>query len=80
MSLRSDGYTAWSSAGPLCGSYSLAGGRALSGQLHHAASALRWWRREVVAHDGSQKAVVHNFYRGQERVATQHGVLRFEVT
>ena len=24
------------------------------------------------------EAVVHNLYRGQERVATQHGILRFE--
>ncbi len=73
-----DGWSAWSGPGPLCGSYSLAGGRALSGQLHHLGTGLRWWRREVVSHDGTVKAVVHNIYRGQERIGTQHGVLRFE--
>lgn len=78
MTLTSDGWTAWSGAGPLCGSYSLAGGRALSGHFHHMPSQLRWWRREVVSHDGTVKAIVHNLYRGQERVATQHGVVRFE--
>ena len=38
---------------------------------------LRVWRREVVSHDGTVKAVVHSWYRGGERLGTAHGVLTF---
>ncbi len=68
---------AWSEAGNLVGSYSLSGGRALSGQFHFLAEQLRLWRREVVSHDGRYKAVVHTWYRGGERVGVQFGVLEF---
>jgi hypothetical protein len=76
--LRSDGWHAWTTDGPVAGSYSLSGGRAASGQLHYLADELRVWRREVVSHDGALKAVVDNWYRGGRRVGTQHGFLTFE--
>jgi hypothetical protein len=78
IALATDGFTAWSSAGAMAGSYSLFGGRALSGAFQRVRDELRVWRREVVSHDGSQKAVVHNWYRGGVRVGVQHGVLAFE--
>ena len=62
----------------VAGSYSLSGGRALSGQFHHLEKALRVWRREVVSHDGAHKAVLHTWYRGGVRIGVQFGVLRFE--
>ena len=70
-------WQAWTPAGNTVGSYSLSGGRALSGNFHHLEKSLRVWRREVVSHDGTQKAVVHHWYRGGERVGTQFGVLQF---
>jgi len=76
--LRTDGYAAWSHSGNLVGSYSLSGGRAMSGHFHRLREELRVWRREVVAHDGSLKAVVHEWYRGGRRVGTQYGVLEFD--
>jgi hypothetical protein len=76
-SFRTDGWQAWSGAGDLIGSYALFGGRALSGQFHRMSAELRIWRREVVSHDGTLKAVIHNVYRGQERIGVQHGVLKF---
>jgi hypothetical protein len=78
MRLRSDGSAAWSDAGPLSGSYSLSGGRALSGVFSRADSALAVWRREVASRDGTLKAVLHTVLRGGARVGVQHGVLRFE--
>lgn len=74
----SDGWHAWTTSGPVAGSYSLSGGRASSGQLHYLAEELRVWRREVVSNDGTLKAVVENWYRGGERIGSQHGMLRFE--
>ncbi len=62
----------------VAGSYSLSGGRALSGGFHHLAKALRVWRREVVSHDGTLKAVLHTWYRGGVRIGVQFGVLKFE--
>ena len=62
----------------VAGSYSLSGGRALSGGFHHLEKALRVWRREVVSHDGTLKAVLHTWYRGGARVGVQFGVLKFE--
>lgn len=78
IALATDGFTAWSSHGPMAGSYSLFGGRALSGTFQRTRDELRVWRREVASHDGSKKVVVHNWYRGGVRVGVQHGVLEFE--
>ena len=80
--LKTEGALAWVSAKDegleIAGSYSLSGGRALSGQFHHLAKALRVWRREVVSHDGTLKAVLHAWYRGGVRVGVGFGVLAFE--
>ena len=76
--LQTNKWEAWSEAGDLVGSYSLSGGRALSGHFHFLPTHLRLWRREVVSHDGRHKAVLHTWYRGGERVGVQFGVLEFE--
>ncbi|MCP5100686.1 MAG: hypothetical protein GY943_34490 [Chloroflexi bacterium] len=78
MTLKTNGWEAWSEAGSLVGSYSLSGGRALSGQFHYLDQQLRVWRREVVSHDGRIKTVVHTWYRGGQRVGVQFGVLNFK--
>lgn len=78
LELDTDGWTAWTRGGQVAGSYSLSGGRAASAELHYLADDLRVWRREVVSHDGALKAVVDNWYRGGERIGTQHGLLGFE--
>ncbi len=78
VALTTSGWHAWTTGGPIAGSYSISGGRASSGQLHYLAEELRVWRREVVSHDGAIKAVVENWYRGGERIGTQHGMLQFE--
>lgn len=77
IDLRTNGWLAWSQAGEVVGSYSLSGGRALSGEFHHLAQRLRVWRREVISHDGTAKAVVHNWYEGGQRVGVQFGILNF---
>ncbi len=77
IELNTNGWLAWSNAGEVVGSYSLSGGRALSGTFHHLAKSLRVWRREVVSHDGTHKAVVHNWYRGGQRIGVQFGVLSY---
>ena len=76
--LVTNGCQAWTGAGQVVGSYSLSGGRALSGQFHFLDEQLRLWRREVVSHDGMMKVVVHIWYRGGQRVGVQFGVLDFE--
>lgn len=78
IALATNGWHAWTRGGPIAGSYSVSGGRACSGQLHYLADELRVWRRQVVSHDGTLKAVVDNWYRGGVRVGTQHGVLAFD--
>ena len=77
MALTTNQWEAWSEAGNLVGSYSMSGGRALSGHFHYLQEQLRVWRREVVSHDGSMKAVVHSWFRGAVRVGVQFGVLAF---
>lgn len=73
-----NGWQAWATAdSEVVGSYSLSGGRALSGQFYYRESHLRCWRREVAALDGSRKAVVEHWYRGGQRVGVQFGVLEF---
>lgn len=76
--LKSNQWEAWSPPGDVVGSYSMSGGRALSGDFHYLQENLRVWRREVVSHDGTIKAVVHTWYRGGERVGVQFGVLGFD--
>ncbi len=78
MTLKTNQREAWSEPGNLVGSYSLSGGRALSGHFHYLQEQLRVWRREVVSHDGNMKAVLHTWFRGGERVGVQFGVLNFE--
>jgi hypothetical protein len=76
--LYTNGRQAWTPDGAVVGSYSLSGGRALSGNFYYPQHELRVWRREVVAHDGRCKAVVRIWYRGGERIGFEYGVLRFE--
>jgi len=75
--LKTNGWHAWSHMGTTVGSYNLSGGRALSGTLHHLDRGLRVWRREIVTSDGKTKAVLHNWYRGGQRVGSQQGILHF---
>lgn len=75
--LRTNGRLAWSEPGDVVGSYSLYGGRALSGTFHHLAVNLHVQRREVVSHDGTHKAVVYTWYRGGERVGVVFGVMEY---
>ena len=78
MTLLTDQWQASTVAGSdFAGSYSLSGGRALAGTFHHLESGLRLWRREVIAHDGARKAVLHRAYRGSEPAGWRHGVLGF---
>ena len=76
--LHSNGHQAWSELGDVVGSYSLWGGRALSGVFHHLSRQLRVWRREVVAHDGTYKVVLNLWYRGGVRVGVEYGVLTYQ--
>jgi len=79
MKLNSNQWQAWATdEADIVGSYSLSGGRALSGQFHHREAQLRCWRRDVVTLDGTRKAVVQHWYRGGERIGTQFGVLEFK--
>ncbi len=78
MLCHTDHWHGWATAdSDVVGSYSLSGGRALSGQFYHRAGQLRCWRREVATLDGQRKAVVQHWYRGGERVGVQFGVLTF---
>lgn len=78
LTSRTDQWHGWASAdSDVVGSYSLSGGRALSGQFYHRAVHLRCWRREVATLGGQRKAVVQHWYRGGERVGVQFGVLTF---
>jgi hypothetical protein len=78
FSLMTNQWQAWATEdSAIVGSYSLSGGRALSGNFYHREAHLRCWRREVVTLDGKRKAVVQHWYRGGERVGTQCGVLTF---
>ncbi len=60
------------------GSYSLSGGRALSGQLYYRQAHLRCWQREVATLDGRQKAIIQHWYRGGQRIGSQFGVISFQ--
>lgn len=78
-SLVTNQWQAWATDdSEIVGSYSLSGGRALSGQFYHREAHLRCWRREVVTLDGKRKAVVQHWYRGGQRVGSQFGVMEFE--
>ena len=76
--LLSDGWTAWTQHGDLAGSGDLSGGRGFSGQFHHPVSGLRLWRREVASRDGTTKAVLHVWYRGEQRLGAAYGTLAFD--
>ena len=78
MELRVDRSMVWSGPGELAGSYSLIGGRASTGTFHHMSRELRLWRREVATRDGTCKAVLHLWFRGQERIGAEWGALSFE--
>lgn len=78
VNLMTNGWQAWTSAADVVGSYSLTGGRALSGQFHHLNDERRVWWREVVTGDGSMKALLHVIYRGGERVGLQYGLLHYQ--
>ena len=76
--LESDGWTAWTPAGDVAGSAALSGGRGLSGHFHHDTAGCRVWRREAVSLDGATKAVLHIWYRGEERLGALYGTLAFD--
>jgi hypothetical protein len=79
LSLVTNQWQAWTTEdSEIVGSYSLSGGRALSGQFYHRESHLRCWRREVATLDGKRKAVLQHWYRGGQRVGSQFGVMEFE--
>ena len=76
--LESDGWTAWTPAGDFAGSAALSGGRGLSGHFHNDPAGCRVWRREVASLDGSTKAALHIWYRGEERLGALYGALSFD--
>lgn len=76
VEFETNNWQAWTGSGDIVGSYNLAGGRALSGQIHHLNDERRVWIREVVSADGQTKAILHVAFRGGERVGTQYGLLR----
>ena len=76
--LESDGWTAWTPAGDFAGSAALSGGRGLSGHFHNDPAGRRVWRREVASLDGTTKAVLHIWYRGEERLGALYGTVAFE--
>ncbi len=78
FTLESDGWTAWTPAGDVVGSAALSGGRGLSGHFHHDTAGCRVWHREVASLDGSTKAVLHIWYRGEERLGALYGTLAFD--
>lgn len=78
FTLLSDGWTTWTPVGDLMGSGSLSGGRGFSGQFHLLSQGLRVWRREVVSRDGTMKAVLHIWYRGEQRIGAAYGALAFD--
>jgi hypothetical protein len=82
VSLISDGWHAWTPydepTQEVVGSASIYGGRAMSGQFHHRTGQMRVWRRQVITHDGAQKAVLNVWYAGGRRIGVEYGVLEFE--
>jgi len=78
FTLLCDGWTAWTPAGDLKGSGSFSGGRGLSGQFHLRDQGLRVWRREVALLNGTAKAVLHTWYRGEQCVGATYGTLSFD--
>ena len=78
FTLASDGWTAWTLDGEVAGSAALSGGRGLSGQFHHDGAGCRVWRREVASLDGSIKAALHIWYRGEKRLGAVYGTMAFD--
>ena len=78
FALASDGWTAWTQQGDVAGSAVLSGGRGLSGHFHHHTAGCRVWRREVASADGAVKAVLHIWYRGEQRLGAVYGTMAFD--
>ena len=88
FTLESDGSAAWTGtgdnvgsaalSGDVAGSAALSGGRGLSGHFHHDTAGCRVWRREVASLDGSTKAVLHIWYRGEQRLGAVYGTMGFD--
>ncbi|WP_419918810.1 hypothetical protein [Candidatus Poriferisocius sp.] len=78
FTLMADGTEIWTPAGEVVGSAMLSGGRGLSGQFHHTADGLRMWRREVASRDGTMKAVLYLWYRGEQCLGAVYGTLAFD--
>ena len=76
--LHTSGTEAWTREGEVLGSFSISGGRGQSGSFLHHRDEVRVWRREVASLDGSMKAVVHLWFRGDKRIGAAHGTLAFE--
>lgn len=75
--LKTNHWQAWSEFGDFVGACSLYGGRALAGTFHYLPEELRVWRREVVSADGAYKAMVNIWYRGEDRLGYEWGLLKF---
>lgn len=78
FTLASGGWSAWTQHGDVAGSAALAGGRGLSGHFHHHTAGCRVWRREVASADGALKAVLHIWYRGEQRLGAVYGTMAFD--
>ena len=78
FTLLSDGWTVWTGTGDIVGSAGLSGGRGLSGQFHHDRADCRVWRREVASRDGTIKAVLQIWYRGEHRLGAVYGTMAFD--
>jgi hypothetical protein len=76
--LHTNQWESWTGADRVVGSFSIAGGRAQSGQFHHTGHGLRVWKREVVSADGAHKFMLYVYFRGSVRVGVQYGLLNFE--
>ncbi len=70
----------FSGEGNVVGSASIMGGRACSGAFHYLRDGLRVWRREVVNHAGTNKALVEIWYQGTKRVGAQFASLEYKKT
>jgi hypothetical protein len=75
--LKTNNWQAWTEAGSFVGSYSMYGGRALSGIFHDLSKNIRVWRREVVTTNGAIKCLVNIWYEGEKKIGCEWGFLRF---
>ena len=77
LTTSTDGTQAWTPPGDVVGSFSISGGRGQSGNVLHHTEELRVWKREVASLDGTMKAVLHTWYRGEQRVGVAYGTLTY---